>query len=247
LIEIFNYLASEFKTKIKMKKLLLLVAIATLGLSASAQFSMGLKFGANINTVKPAYFTTTSAVKDNIVEGYDDFTAPLTGMNVAFVMNTGGKIFSFQPEFAFSQRGAKAVDANGDLVAKFKANYFDLKPMFNIGGGTDTWRVYSHFGPTINVWLSKKATDKDGEFIKGSDEWATGEEDLMGASETDIRLDVGFVFGAGFKYKLGPGWALINPRYEMGFVPQTIQDLGNDGYGEVNRTFSINFGYLYEF
>jgi hypothetical protein len=117
--------------------------------------------------------------------------------------------------------------------------------MFNIGGGNDTWRAYAHFGPSINIWMSKKTMDKDGKFIDGSDEWENASEDENGS--TDIRLDIGFVLGAGFKYKLGPGWALINPRYEMGFIPSTIVDLGSDGYGEVNRTFSINLGYLYEF
>jgi hypothetical protein len=40
---------------------------------------------------------------------------------------------------------------------------------------------------------------------------------------------------------------LINPRYEWGITPATIYDLGNDGFSEVNRTFSVNLGYLYEF
>lgn len=230
-----------------MKKFLLLVAVATITLSSYAQFSMGVKFGLNMNTIKPAYFTTESSVTESIKDGYADNVAPLAGMNFGFVMNTGGKVFSFQPELAFSQRGAKSLDGNGDLLFKTRHNYFDIKPLFNVGGGNDTWRAYAHFGPSINIWLSKKMYDKDGKFVDGSDEWEDGTEGAFGQSTTDIRVDIGFVLGAGFKYKLGPGWALINPRYEIGIIPQTIHDLGSDGYADVNRTFSINLGYLYEF
>ncbi|MBN2669553.1 MAG: PorT family protein [Bacteroidales bacterium] len=229
-----------------MKKLLILVAIATLFASNSfGQFQMGLKMGLNSSKLKFAYSTISNDdVNTSMKDAHKDNVQSKMGLNFAFVMNTGGNVFQFQPEIAFAQRGAKIV-SDGDLIGTYKYNYIDIKPLFNIGGGAENWKIYAHFGPSINFWLSKKSYDADGEYIKESDEWSNDSEEENG--QTDIRLDIGFVFGAGFKYKLGPGWILANPRYEFGLLPTTIYDLGSEGFAEVNRTFSFNLGYLYEF
>jgi len=222
-----------------MKKLLLLGLVAMFSVGAYAQFQMGLKVGVNSSITKIAY---NDSDFPELEENYDENTSHLMGLNLAFVMNTGGKVFSFQPEFAYSQRGS--ADADDDSYSRM--NYFDIKPMFNIGGGGENWRVYSHFGPTLNIWLSKASYDDNGDKIDGSDDWYDDSND-DGTGVMDIRADFGFVVGIGAKYKLGPGWILINPRYEWGFIPQTIVDMGSTGYGIVNRTFSFNTGYLYEF
>lgn len=227
-----------------MKKLLLLVAVVSISFGAMAQFQMGAKFGLNMSKLKPAYITSNNA--DVLNKTYDENTKSALGMNLGFVMCLGGgKVFSFQPEFAFAQRGSRYVDNDGKTMATEKMNYFDVKPLFNLGYGGDSWRAYFQFGPSINFWLSKKTLDADGKFIDKSDEWHNDSEDVDGS--TDVRLDIGWVMGFGFKYKLGPGWILFNPRYELGILPTTIYDLGSDGFSTVNRTISINAGYLFQF
>ena len=231
-----------------MKKLLLTMFVASITFGAFAQFQMGLKGGLNISSVTPGYFT--SGYDDNaeqtVRDFYNDYTSSKMGMNIALVLNTGGKVFSFQPEFAYSQRGYSMLDIDKKYAGKFNMNYFDIKPMFNIGGGGDNWKVYAHFGPSINIWLSRAEFDKDGKYIANSDEWGT-DSDEAGSGEYDFRLDLGLVLGIGAKYKVGPGWILFNPRYEWGILPSVILDLGSDGYSLLNRTLSINVGYLYEF
>lgn len=224
-----------------MKRILLTLAIASFTIGAFAQFQMGAKVGLNSSKITTAYDLTNDA--DLHSDLYDDVISSTTGVYFAFVMNTGGNVFSFQPELAYSQKGYKVKV--GDEEMKYRYNYIDFKPLFNVGGGTSDWKVYANFGPSLSFWLSKKAYDKNGKGIDDSQKWDNSSESENGP--TDIRADLGFVFGLGFKYHLGPGWVLLNPRYEWGFVPQTIHDTGSEGFGEVNRTFNINVGYLFEF
>ena len=227
-----------------MKKLLLLVAIASISLGSFAQKQFGLKVGLNLAKISTVYNTDDDA-KDYLDKA-EDYRAYTSGLNIGVAFNTGGENFSFQPELAYSQRGYDILDMDKKAAGYARYNYIDIKPLFNWGGGNDVWKAYAQFGPSINFWLSKKTYDKDGDIIDKSDEWAE-DNDEDGAGRLDIRGELGFVLGAGFKYKVGPGWALVNPRYEWGLSPMTIVDTGSKGYAIVNRTFSINVGYLYEF
>jgi len=227
-----------------MKKLLLLGVIAIFSFNAFSQTQLGLKFGYNSSKITTAYITDEN--KDFIQDFYKDYTASQSGFNIGFVYtNTTDGVFSFQQEIVFSQRGYEDLDLDKGHAGYSRFNYIDIKPLFNFGGGSDNWRVYAQVGPSVNIWMSKKSYDKDDKFIEKSDEWDSATADEDGAN--DIRVSLGLVLGGGFKYKLGPGWALINPRYELGFTPVTIVDTGSKGYAIVNRTFSINLGYLYEF
>jgi len=228
-----------------MKKLLLLIVVASLGYGVSAQSQFGLKFGLNQSRLRPVFDSTND--KADRKANYDDFTDNLMGLNFGIVYNSAGdKAFRFQAELAFSQKGIANVDNTGKKMSASRYTYIDFKPLFNIGGGGDSWRAYFQFGPSINFWALKKSYDKDGKFIDGSDEWDT-DSDEEGSGSFDVRGEVSVLVGVGFKYKLGPGWVLVNPRYEWGITPTTIIDLGNDGYSEANRTFSFNMGYLFEF
>lgn len=223
-----------------MKKTLLLLAIASISLGTFAQAQLGLKLGYNSSKIAPAWITDKD-MEDGINDLYDDVES-LGGLyfGLVYTKTTDG-VFSFQQELAFSQRGFKNDDDSYG-----RASYIDIKPLFNFGGGTDDWRAYFQIGPSINFWLSKAAYDKDGKYIKDTDEFHNEEFD-DGSGIYDIRAELGFVVGAGFKYKVGPGWLLINPRYEWGISPQTLYDTGGEGFITVNRTFSFNAGYLYEF
>ena len=224
-----------------MKKLLLLVAIATISFGSFAQNQFGLKLGYNSSKITTAW-ASDKDLEDGLDDMYED-VGSLGGMYVGLVFTkTSDGFFSFQQELAFSQRGVK----NTDTDAYYRYNYIDIKPLFNFGGGADNWRAYVQVGPSINFWLSKAMYDKDGKYVDDSDEWLEDSDD-EGMGALDIRAELGFVLGAGFKYQLGPGWVLVNPRYEWGISPKTIVDLGGEGFSEVNRTFTFNVGYLYEF
>ncbi len=227
-----------------MKKVFLTLAIASLAFGSFAQTQLGLKMGYNSSKVTTA-FITDEANKEWI-QKTNDYVGNTTGFNIGLVYtSTTDKVFSFQQELSFSQRGSSNLDADKNVVGNTRMNYIDIKPLFNFGGGSDNWRAYAQVGPSVNIWMSKASYDKDGTFVDKSDEWqsATADED----GENDIRVELGFVAGLGFKYKVGPGWLLFNPRYEWGLTPTTIVDTGSKGYAIVNRTLSINAGYLYEF
>jgi hypothetical protein len=240
-----------------MKKVLLTIIVAAISLGGFAQVQLGLKGGLNISKTKVAYDTQDS--KDGPFDSgdwHDEFNDSKAGINIGLVLNMGEDegIASFQPELMFSQRGGTTYKSKiedftlvrGEESGKVKMNYFDIKLLTNMGGGGDNWKVYAQFGPSLNIWLSKGKYDTDGDLIKDSDEW-NYEKDADANGEYDVRLDLGLVIGVGFKYKLGPGWLLLNPRYEFGIAPTTINDTGSNGYSLVNRTLSFNLGYLYQF
>ena len=250
-----------------MKKVLLTIIVAAISLGGFAQFQMGLKGGLNISKTKIAYDSRENA--DDYADIYDEFNDSKAGLNIGLVLNMGEDegIASFQPEFMFSQRGGTTYDSKiedfnlvrGEESGKYKANYFDIKLLTNMGGGGDNWKVYGQFGPSLNIWLSKWEYDTDGNLkstwyyeegelpvYETSDTWHN-QKDADKNGEYDLRIDLGLVVGVGFKYKLGPGWLLVNPRYEFGIAPTTINDTGSNGYSLVNRTLSFNLGYLYQF
>ena len=228
-----------------MKKLLLIVVISTLWLGASAQTQFGIKFGLNKSKLSPVFDSTND--KSDRKDYYNKHIKSNNGFNFGLVYTSeNDKAFTFQAELAFSQKGALKSDKDGKTVGGIRYNYIDFKPLFNVGAGGDSWKLYFQFGPSVNFWLSKKMYDKDGKLVDGSEKWNT-DNDEEGAGAFDVRGELGLIAGAGFKYKLGPGWILVNPRYEWGISPTTIYDLGNDGFSEVNRTLSVNMGYLFEF
>ena len=230
-----------------MKKLLTIGLLIALTFGAYAQKQLGLKFGYNSSKVTTAYNNIDNETqKQSIEDLYDDYSSSLGGMNIGLAFNSGGELFSFQLEVAYSQRGVRMLDADKNKSGYRRLNYIDTKPLFHVGYGTDTWKAYAQFGPSLNFWMSKKSYDKDDKFIDESDKWKTETDESKNGS-LDWRGELGIVLGAGFKYKVGPGWALINPRYEWGITPKTTHDMGSKGFAEVNRTFSINLGYLYEF
>jgi len=97
-----------------MKKILLFVAIITLGISTFAQdVKYGVKGGLNI-----------ANLGGDDPEGDSKASFYLGGF-VTFQLN---KNFEFQPELVYSQQGSKAEEDNYE--AKFKANYLNIPLLF---------------------------------------------------------------------------------------------------------------------
>ena len=226
-----------------MKKTLILIFTIALGVNTFAQTSLGLKFGLNSNTY---WAVGNKSLGEPAADVANSTYGNLIGYNAGLAFNTKmGDVGSFQLELLYSQKGNSAKSTK----AFNRATYIDLKPLFNLGGGGDKWRVFAQIGPSINFWLSKADYDPVfGKFIPGSDKFLSATEDEDGTN--NIRVDFGVVLGFGFKYKVGPGWILLNPRYELDLVPHTIVDLGGSdqgGYGIMNKGMSITTGYLFEF
>jgi len=232
-----------------MKKGLIILAIAMFSTSAFSQFQIGPKFGMNFSKQKGH---TTGSVSELLYGDFNDNVRSKMGTQFGFMMNMGGDhVFNFQPEFMYVNRGYKYVDSDGNLLYTQKNNYLDIDLLFNLGKTTNsTWRVYGILGPAIDVWLSQGAYDKDGEFIAHSDEFSF-DDGNNSVVYTDVRVDVSFVFGAGFKYRLGPGWLIFSPRYKWGFVPQHskqyLNSSDNDFFYLTNKGFYLDFGYAFQF
>jgi len=226
-----------------MKKTLIITIALFLSIGAFSQTSFGLKFGLNSSTF---WAVGTKNLGEPMAKTLNGTYGNLTGFNVGLVFNNRmGDVGGFQMELLYSQKGNSAK--SGKAFDRY--TYIDFKPLFNLGGGGDEWKLYAQIGPSLNFWLSKASYDPIyGKFIDGSDKFLSATEDENAIN--NIRIDFGIVLGVGFKYKLGPGWILLNPRYEMGFVPHTIIDLGGSddgGVGVMNKGMSITTGYLFEF
>lgn len=222
----------------KMKKVLLILAAAFIVSSAYSQFQVGPKFGMNFS--KQAYHNYGSDVEQSEIDDVNaDFRRKM-GFGFGVMMNIGGDhIFNFQPEFMYINRGTGFEDGS------YSSNkYIDVNLLFNLGKTTgSTWRAYGIIGPSFDYWLSKKSYDVDGGYISGSDKFYNNELGMV----TDIRLDVSFVLGAGFKYRLGPGWITFSPRYQFGAIPQVVFEGSTGSIGATNNGFYLDFAYAFQF
>ena len=226
-----------------MKKTLIIAIAIAMSINAFSQTSLGLKFGLNSNSFWAVGTQDKGKAAADIANpNYGN----LIGFNFGLAFNSEmGDVGHFQMEISYSQKGNAAKHSK----AFDRYTYIDFKPLFNLGGGGDKWRIYAQIGPSFNFWLSKASYDPIwGKFIPGSDKFLSATEDENAIN--NIRADFGVVLGFGFKYKVGPGWILLNPRYELGLAPHTIIDLGGSddgGVGVMNRGMSLNMGYLFEF
>lgn len=127
-----------------MKKILLFVAIITLGISTFAQdVKYGVKGGLNI-----------ANLGGDDPEGDSKASFYLGGF-VTFQLN---KNFEFQPELVYSQQGSKAEEDNYE--AKFKANYLNIPLLFKAKVfGSEHLKAVA--GPQIGILVSSELSSDD--------------------------------------------------------------------------------------
>jgi len=232
-----------------MKNLILLFVAVFVVNSAFSQFQIGPRFGLNFSKQKGH---TTGTVSETYYGSYNDNVRNKLGLQVGLMMNFGGNhFFNFQPEFMYVMRGYKLVDNNNEFAYQQKNNYLDINLLFNLGKTVnEKWRIYAIVGPAIDIWLSKAGYNSNDEFQDGTDEFYF-DDIIFNAEYTDIRVDISLVLGAGFKYKLGPGWLILSPRYKWGFIPQHsekyLQTNDNDYFYLTNKGFYLEFGYAFQF
>ena len=167
----------------KLTVLLLALSLSTIGI---AQFSIGLKGGANIGKIDGKSF------EDEFAYGY------LLG---AFVEVGKGKI-SFQPELIFSQTQAK-VDSNFKVIYQgafnsayndeIKLNYLSIPLVFNYKLGKS---LRLQAGPQFSVLMDNDKTL----FQNGQTAFDDGDLSMLGGAElkfSRFRLTGRYVVGLG--------------------------------------------------
>jgi hypothetical protein len=126
-----------------------------------------------------------------------------------FLSFAAGKIFAIQPEVLFSTQGTKIDDVNSP-VKEFKANYLNIPVVAQLrtGGG-----VYLESGPQAGILLTAETDDQSVKNLYKSLDWS-------------------WVFGIGFRSKLGVGF---DARYNLG-----LTKIGDSGaHVEANAKNSV--------
>jgi len=190
-----------------------------------AQPSMGPKLGLGFSKIT------------NIGGDADIKSAANTRMHLGVVFNfIGGKVFSFQPEILYMQKGFKMISTEEkNVFYKLNTNYFEIPAMFKFSFGSEKIKGFFDIGPYFAYWASAKNKYRD-----DPDE-NVQQEDYTFDNDDDMRLDVGLGFGGGVSYKLGPGKIVLDLRYDLGFL-NIVQDPDDPC---ANRTFGISVMYLF--
>jgi hypothetical protein len=191
-----------------MKKSILTLALVA-GLTGAAQaqrnVSLGLKAGGTYSA-----FVGEDA---NNLKG-------LFGFHAGGFVNIGlTKLFAFQPEILYSQKGTKYELADD---ARLRLHYLDIPLAFHINADG----LFFEAGPQVGVLVA--ASSK------------------VGSISNDVKsafndFDFGYLVGLGYQRKTGPG---IGLRYNGGFVNNTPSAETSIGTLELRRRNSAFQLYL---
>ena len=198
----------------------ILVAILALGVSPTFAQSVtgGVKIGAN--------FSSISFSDDET----DDFLGTRTGLAVgAFVDVPFSDLFSVQPEFLYSQKGAKGdlsdLDPLLDGDAEINLDQIQIPVLFKANFAGGSYRPFVVVGPGFGFTTSAK-----------SDDPFDGEVDIKDDVES---VEYSAIFGAGVQF----GRGTVEFRYDLGL---NDLDKGDDSDDEAKtRTWSILFGFRF--
>jgi hypothetical protein len=200
-----------------MKRKVAAILLAIVALAASptyAQVTGGFKIGVNF------------ADLDQSDEETDDNNLDKrTGLAVGgFVEVPVAPGFSFQPEFLYSQKGAKFEDFDGeDVTIRYDVIQIPLLAKFNFGASDAPVQGFVVAGPGL-AFRTKAEIDYD----------VTDELDEDIEDETE-SFEFSGIVGAGVKF----GMASVEIRYDHGFTNLNSVD---DDFEIKSRTFSILFG-----
>lgn len=200
----------------KVKVAAMLVAIVALAASPTyAQVTGGFKIGVNFADI-------VEDEEDDEEDNLDKRTGLAVGGFVDVPIAPG---FSFQPEFLYSQKGAKFEDFDGeDVTIKYDVIQIPLLAKFNFGANDAPVQGFVVAGPGL-AFRVKAEIDYD----------VTNEldEDLEDEVES---FEFSGIVGAGVKF----GMASVEVRYDHGFT--NLNSVEDDPFEIKSRTFSILFG-----
>jgi hypothetical protein len=204
-----------------MKKTIFLLALG-LGMSTAAQaqyrgrggnVSLGVKAGASLTN-----FVGADA-KDGLGRSFEN----RFGFQAGVFANIGfAKLFAFQPEVLYSQKGVKLKDGDAGI----RMHYLDVPLAFHV----NTDGFFFEAGPQVGFLLSAKRE--------------------VGSSSTAIEnyksVDFGYLAGLGYQLKHGLGAGL---RYNGGFMnfPESypngstqVQPRARNSAFQLYATYSFN-------
>jgi len=206
-----------------MKKVMLVVTIATLGLGTlNAQgINFGAKGGLNIS---------------NFVGDIEDSESKI-GFNIGvFAEIVLLDKLIFQPEILFSTQGAKNEDSFDDenYISTIKVNYLNIPLMLKYAVSN---KFSLEFGPQVGFLLSANANVEatmDGSTI-------SVEESVK---ESFNNIDFGLNFGASFDLTEK---IIIGARYNLGLsnVANDEEEIENEDFKVSNTVFSFSVGYKF--
>ena len=189
-------------------------------------------------TAAPTFAQVTGAVKIGAnwskikfeEDGLNDDSDMKTGLVVGAAVNVPiAPMFSFQPEFLYSQKGGKngaLTDDDPDFEARIKLDMFQIPLLLKVGATEGSFRPFFVAGPAFGFVTSAKAKFEGDGFSE--------EEDIKDDVET---VEVSGVFGVGVQF----GRGTIEYRYDHGF-----RDMDKDSDATAKtRTHSILFGFSF--
>lgn len=132
---------------------------------------------------------------------------------------------SIQPEFFYSQKGAKITEDG--VEGTLKLDYFDVPVLLKYDSTTAGNSPFNLFaGPSFGFRHRARAKDALG----------LADEDIR---EDIERIDVGLVFGAGIEVR----YFILDGRYQMGL--STVNKNDTADFKLKNRVFSILAGFRF--
>ncbi len=218
-----------------MKKLLLFVVLASLGLVSNAQ-EEGIRFGAKAGV----NFANISGDETDDVDGK-------TGFHVGAVVEIPlSDKFAFQPELVYSTQGAKSEfteDLGGGILDlgtttfeySTKLNYLNI-PLMAKFYPVQGFSIQA--GPQIGFLLSGKEKVESSGTALGVSTSASAEEDL----ENTNGIDFGLNFGLGYQLDMG---LFFDGRYNLGL--SNIWDIENEegDFKQQNNVIQLSVGFKF--
>lgn len=201
------------------------------------------KFGASISH---AYLPeSTVNVGPGIVSTREESKNAATGITGGVAVNIKvSKIFSFQPELLYIQKGFTTISSSGSSSSfdySQKISYLEIpllaKANYNIGklqlhviagpsvafalGGNYNYTIHEHgleFSESGTIYFKNQPSG-----YNGNNQYYT--------KSAYNRVDLGLQLGGGIGYKVGPGTLILDARYGIGFINFERKQTNNTNNG----------------
>jgi hypothetical protein len=193
----------------------------------------------------------------------EDNKTSTTGLTGGVAVNiTLSRIFSFQPELLYIQKGY-TTNTVQDTIYKTsysrKISYMEMpllvKASYNIG----KLKLHAIAGPSLafalggnykdqSEYLGKTTSGSGTIYFKSWPAGYNGNNQYYTAADHN-RVDIGLQFGGGVGYELGPGTIILDARYGIGLINfERKLNNGNPGSNPFNnvskfRALAITLGY----
>lgn len=167
--------------------------------------------------------------------GFDSQTDFLAGIFAQFGI---GRVFAFQPEVLYSQRGAKS--RNDDPATKLNLNYIQLPLLLMARLGSRESPIYPivYAGPQVAFEMRCQATgESDGVSLS-----LDCDDPLLGGELQTKKTEYGVVFGGGFEILYSRLTVQLDVRYNLGLT--NLNDAENASEVSVkSRVWSFMLGF----